>query len=59
MNREAAEANYAEVIQKEVLWTDLEFPPVLSSLYDPNDKTKDAKKYNEYTWRRVSEIYDN
>ena len=59
MNREAAEANYAEVIHKEALWTDLEFPPVLSSLYDQNDKTQDADKYNEYTWRRVSEIYDN
>lgn len=57
--REAAEHNYAQIIQKEALWTDLEFPPVLSSLYDPNDKKQDAEKYNQYTWRRVSEIYDN
>lgn len=47
-----------ETIVKGKPWTDKDFPPKRSSLYDPQiDTDVDAQMYNSFQWKRASEIY--
>lgn len=38
-------------------WTDKEFGPTRSSLYDPDIDEVDTAAYDSYEWKRASEIY--
>ena len=44
-------------IQKGKPWTDPEFPPEQSSLYDPRLDDVDQQTYQSFSWKRASEIY--
>jgi len=46
-----------ETIAKGQPYTDPEFPPQRSSLYDPQIDTVDTATYDSYVWKRASEIY--
>ena len=40
-------------------WTDTDFPPERSSLYDPNiDRDIDTRTFNSFKWKRASEIFN-
>lgn len=43
-----------KVIDSGKPWIDTEFPPELSSLYDPNIDSVDESKYKSYKWKRLS-----
>ena len=47
-----------ETIELGQPWTDKEFPPQQSSLYDVTIDQVDLKTYNSFTWKRASEIYN-
>ena len=50
--------NVEKIIAQGKPWTDSEFPPELSSLYDPQiDRSCDANLFQSLTWKRASEIY--
>ena len=38
-------------------WTDPDFPPERSSLYDPAIDKVDRAAFDSYSWKRASEIY--
>jgi len=47
-----------ETIAKGKPWTDPDFKPERSSLYDPRiDTSVDQASFNKFTWKRASEIY--
>jgi len=47
-----------QVIEAGKPWTDLDFQPNVSSLYDPEVDTRVKNSdYDSFIWRRVSEIY--
>ena len=40
-------------------WTDPDFPPQQSSLYDPKiDKDIDTSTFNSFKWKRASELFN-
>ena len=45
------------VIEKNKPWKDADFPPVLSSLYDPDLDECDVKTYKSFVWKRFKDIY--
>ena len=47
------------VIAKGQPWTDPDFPPNQSSLYDPNLDEVDVQTYNSFSWKRASDIFQN
>ena len=51
------EAFVRKTIEAGKPWTDPEFPPERSSLYDPNIDDVDRKTFNSYSWKRASQIY--
>jgi calpain-15 len=52
------EAFVQQVINKGTPWTDPDFPPVLSSLYDAwIDKSVDASRFKSLQWKRFEDVY--
>jgi len=48
-----------ETIAKGRPWTDPDFPPERSSLYDPNiDNEVDVQMFNSFKWKRANEIFN-
>lgn len=47
-----------ETIMKGKPWTDPEFQPKKSSLYDPSIDQVDQSTYDSFTWKRASKIYN-
>ena len=48
-----------ETIQQGQPWTDTEFPPERSSLYDIKIDQVDVKTFNSITWKRASDIFNS
>jgi hypothetical protein len=45
------------VIDEGKPWTDSDFKPDISSLFDPAIDEGSINDYNKYSWKRVPEIY--
>jgi len=46
------------IINRGQPWTDPDFKPDITSLFDPNIDEGNIADYNKYTWKRISEIYN-
>ena len=47
-----------QIINKGEKWTDPDFPPQFSSLYDRKiDRQADAKLFQSLSWKRFRDIY--
>ena len=47
-----------ETIAKGEPWTDREFLPIKSNLFDPEIDKKNAQLFENMEWKRASEIYE-
>ena len=52
------EAFVQKIISEGKPWTDPDFPPERSSLYDPSIDSVDTDQFDSYEWKRASEIFD-
>lgn len=56
---QSAVAFVQSVIEKGEPWTDQDFPPEMRSLANENDEAEQRERMKDYSWKRLSNIYQD